>query len=94
MRYSTDGSALDPLSRISLEFILRKLPESDRDLLILRYGVAAPHAYKGQWPPTTESIAHYIGIRFGRGPLSRSQVYRRIKAALGKARTIAFGGGI
>lgn len=56
--------------------------ESDRAMLGLYFQLEDPADYEGVWPPTYASVAAYIGIKYGDGPLAESTIRYRMSQVL------------
>lgn len=74
------------LLRIAIEQALATLDSlEDRTMVTLYYQLEEPAAfpgYTGPWPTTFASVAHYIGTRFGDGPLAESTIRYRMALVL------------
>jgi hypothetical protein len=69
------------LSRVDVDLQLARLKPEDAEMLLMIYRVAQPPDYRGPWPPTFEDIGRYIGVKYGRSPLSEAAIrYRRKQA--------------
>jgi hypothetical protein len=77
------------LLRIAVRQVLDQLlSEEDRTMVALYYEIEDPKDYEGPWPPTFASVGHYIGTRFGSGPLAESTIRYRLKLVLNRWREL------
>ena len=77
--------------RVLLDISLRQLisrldSDADKAMVLLYYQLEDPEDYTGPWPPTFASVATYIGVKYGTGPLAESTIRYRMRIVLQKWR--------
>lgn len=70
------------LTLIELENVLGKLPDADREMLLLLFRVEMPEDWRWPWPPRVSQIGEYIGYKYEGRPLSEAAVRYRKKVLL------------